>query len=223
MTLTKIPAKKKVDTLPVGTRRNRLSRDRILAAALRILDSADVNALTMRRLGAELGVGTMSLYKHVKNKTELLSALVVMSLSGVKHDSGGNWRECLQGSMRSYLAAFRQHPHLLELRARYYPAPEMYAHHEQDLRTLIGAGFAPKDALMGLQALFAFTIGSASQQLTAGRHREEVASQRESIWSNLPLIAAGYAELEARGSEGPFEVGLSLLLDGLERRYLDGS
>ena len=56
--------------------RGRLSRDRVLRAAVALADTGGIESLSMRKLGDELGVEAMSLYNHVANKDDLLDGMI---------------------------------------------------------------------------------------------------------------------------------------------------
>ena len=92
--------------------RGRLTRDRVLDAALAIADREGLPALTMRRLAAELGVAPMAVYMHVRSKEELLDGVAdrIADQLEVPAEPGGDWAAQLREvarSMRKALAAHR--------------------------------------------------------------------------------------------------------------------
>src|SRR5690242_13042855 len=89
-----------------------LSRDRILRAALDLADRDGFEACTMRRLGAQLGVEAMSLYRYVTNKEDLLSGLVDLVFAEVELEEPGTteWRAAMRARAHSHRAAMRRHP-----------------------------------------------------------------------------------------------------------------
>src|SRR4051812_21298480 len=91
-----------------GEARASLSRDRILATALELADTAGVDALTMRRLGDDLGFEAMSLYRHVANKNDLLDGMLDLVL-GEWDLPDGEWEESLRTSAHSVHDALRRH------------------------------------------------------------------------------------------------------------------
>src|SRR5256885_16199821 len=103
-----------------------LSRKRILRAGLVLADDAGAEALTMRRLGDELGFEAMSLYRHVANKDDLLDGMLDLVLAEWQlPDDDGSWVEAVKTSARSVHDALRRHPwaaRLLTTGARFRPA-----------------------------------------------------------------------------------------------------
>src|SRR6185436_4284211 len=87
-----------------------LSRDRILRAGLELADGSGVEALTMRRLGDELGFEAMSLYRHVANKDDLLDGMLDLVLEEWQLPGGeGEWIETIRTTARSVHDALRRH------------------------------------------------------------------------------------------------------------------
>ncbi|MGH2596314.1 MAG: TetR/AcrR family transcriptional regulator, partial [Actinomycetota bacterium] len=100
----------------VAKQREKLSRERIVATALRIMDSDGLDAVTMRRVGRELGVEAMSLYNHVRDKDDLLDGVREHVLSQFE-DPGthGPWEERARRGARSWREVLRAHPNTLIL------------------------------------------------------------------------------------------------------------
>src|SRR4029450_10350868 len=95
---------------PETKQRVPLTRDRILRAAIRIADDEGLDALTMRKLGQELGVQAMSLYNHVANKDDLHQGIVDIVMSEIEGPRGDDWREALRRSAISAYETFVRHP-----------------------------------------------------------------------------------------------------------------
>lgn len=91
-----------------------LSRERIVRAATAIADEHGMAELTMRRLAAELGVATMSLYRHVPSRDELVVAMIDLALGAIRLPSRrpADWRTALEICAREEWAAFQRHPWL---------------------------------------------------------------------------------------------------------------
>lgn len=133
-----------------------LTREEIVDAALRIVDSDGLAALTMRRLGADLGVEAMTLYHHVPSKEALLDLVVErmrsqMRLAGPLPDDPARLLEALFTEYRRVLTA---HPNLLPLAVRRTDPGAT-----SGLEYLIGQGLTPTDAVELYQSLVAFTVG----------------------------------------------------------------
>jgi AcrR family transcriptional regulator len=98
-----------------GGAKSALSRDRILQAALRIVDADGVEALSMRKLAADLGVNPMSLYHHVANKAALLDGLTRLVTERARQISvgGGTWQEQLYRLAYEFRALSLAHRNLI--------------------------------------------------------------------------------------------------------------
>ena len=81
---------------PATDRRVRLSRGRVLNAALALADGGGLESLTMRRLGEGLEVGPMALYRHVANKEDLIDGLVDLVSGRSRPASGADWRAAMR-------------------------------------------------------------------------------------------------------------------------------
>src|SRR6478672_7060360 len=88
-----------------------LSRDRILRAALELVDESGIDSLTMRRLGQQLGFEAMSLYNHVANKDDVLDGILDLVLDESEPPSPeGDWGAAVRTSAISVHEALRRHP-----------------------------------------------------------------------------------------------------------------
>ncbi len=100
------------------TEREPLSRPRVAAAALALIDERGLEQLSMRKLGAELGVEAMSLYNHVANKDDLLRAVADLLYERILDDYGtptGDWRDQARAMAASYVSVAAAHPHAFPL------------------------------------------------------------------------------------------------------------
>ena len=101
-----------------------LSRESVLAAAVALADASGIASLTMRKLGAELGVGAMSLYHHVANKVDLLDGMVDSVFAEIEMPTGTGWRAAMTHRAESTRAAMTRHPWALGLmETRTSPGP----------------------------------------------------------------------------------------------------
>src|SRR5438105_14591638 len=100
-------------------RRTTLSRERIAAAAVAVIDGEGLDALSMRRLGAELGVEAMSLYRHFPSKAALLEAVVGRLLAELLLPVPGivPWQESFRTLARDYRRLLLRHPNAIPLLA----------------------------------------------------------------------------------------------------------
>ena len=121
------------------TVRTPLSRERILRTALDLADRDGFEACTMRKLGAELGVEAMSLYRHVTSKDDLLSGLVDLVFAEVEVDEPGTtkWRPAMRGRAHSHRAAMNRHPWAIgHMEGRTQPGPDSLRVHDATLGVL---------------------------------------------------------------------------------------
>ncbi|AUX40101.1 TetR family transcriptional regulator [Sorangium cellulosum] len=202
--------------------RGGLSRARILEAALSIVDREGLAALSMRRLGAELGVEAMSLYNHVPSKAAVLDGLQEVILEGLPllGSPCGDWVEVLRSAARSFRGALAAHPNALPLFAsRPAVTPAVLRHVDAALGVLRGAGFGPGACVSAFQTLVAFVVGNALSSFgptAAG----DVSPPRYGDLppEEFPHLTAIVPSLGDRSALDDFEFGLDVLLVGLRAR-----
>jgi TetR/AcrR family tetracycline transcriptional repressor len=133
-----------------------LTRDELLDAALGIVDSEGLAALTMRRLAAAVGVEAMSLYYHVPHKEALLDGVVERMRSEMRlpETAPDDWADALEAVFVEYRRVLAAHPNMLPLAARRTDRAGA-----SGLLYLIDQGVAPDDAVELYQSLVAFTVG----------------------------------------------------------------
>lgn len=148
-----------------------LSRQAILRAAVRLADRDGLAALSMRRLGAELGVEAMALYHHVPNKDALLDGMIeeVATEVPVPRFTAAGWRSGMRRYALALLDAVAAHPDLVPL-ALYRPAvtPRNLETMEALLGSLHKAGFEPRQALDLVYALNGLVLVHAALRAGAG-------------------------------------------------------
>jgi AcrR family transcriptional regulator len=149
-----------------GTRAG-LTRERVLAAALELVDEDGLTALSMRRLGSRLGVEAMTLYHHVPNKDALLDGLVELVLREAAGEVGDDdWRAALRGYAHRLRATLLAHPAVLPLAvSRSASTPESLRVAERVLGVLCAAGFPLGTALDLFNALSVFVLGHAAAEV----------------------------------------------------------
>jgi AcrR family transcriptional regulator len=203
-------------------RRNALTRERVIGAALAIVDRDGLDALTMRALGRELGVDPMAVYHHLPNKAAVLDGVVEAVLAEVPltTDPGLDWTERLAGLARGYRHSLRAHPNALAVVAtRTDVTPPALAILDHAVAILLDARFDPRRALLAVHALSCFVVGHALDELGLAADAGEPAAagrQRELVGSGAyPSLASAATEAAGAGSEESFELGLAALLRGL--------
>jgi AcrR family transcriptional regulator len=151
--------------MPSGRKRD-LSRDKVLSAAMRIVDEEGADALTMRRLARELGVEAMSLYNHVADKQALLEGVVELALTEQARrppTPEADWRDTVAAAVNGFRRALTTHPNVLPVMIAHPPASEEASrlYLRGPLTFLIGIGFSERDAAQLFEAVFALAFGHA--------------------------------------------------------------
>jgi AcrR family transcriptional regulator len=203
----------------MATRREPLSRERILQTAVAIVDREGLDALSMRRVGAELGVEAMSLYNHVGNKAALLDGVLETILDELPPLAKRRaWRATLRERGRALRDVLRAHPHALPLFAtRPAVTPASLEHLESALGVLREAGFSPRDALSAFQVLYALVVGHTLGAYGVSREAS-VPDYRALDETAFPRVREAARALSEHDAERELDLGLDALLAGLEAR-----
>lgn len=218
---------------PARTRRKRdsLNREVILEAAERIAVREGLDSLTFQALGAELGAHPTSMYRHFRDKDELMLALIDSlrdrSYLGALVPTG-DWRDDLRLAARVVHEHYLRYPLFAQLMAaRTTRSPREFFNMEYTLRALLDAGFGTEEALR-YQRVFGNYVRSLSTiESAAHALPEDVQNEDELAWrlryeqldpEEFPAItSAGRPPLRI-GDSSTFELGLDLLLEALEAR-----
>lgn len=196
----------------------------MLEAALGILDSEGLTALTMRRLGAELGVEAMSLYRHVPGKEALLDGIVELFMLEIDLpvDADGDWQDAARCVARSYRLAAHAHPDAFRLVAtRPLNTPEALRRLEASLEVMRRAGFDEPTAIVAFRTIAAYGRGFVLEEVTGralgaqANGSENLLDPRSLSSQELPRIAELAPRLVAADRDAEFELGLELILTGL--------
>jgi AcrR family transcriptional regulator len=220
---------------PKSKPRTKLSRERVLTAAIDLADHGGIESLTMRKLAAALGVEAMSLYNHVANKGDLVDAIVDRVISEIELPSGETWDVAIRTCAISAHDALLRHPWACSLvisptSTSPVPPPQRLAYMEWLLGRLRGGGFSAELTYHAYHALDSHILGftlwelghsSAARNLAAGHpFADVVATMLAKLRADHPYLAEhGEQHLAGFGDTGPhaFEFGLDLILDGLRR------
>ena len=197
--------------------RGSLSRARILETALWLADEGGLEALSMRRIGAELGVEAMSLYNHVPSKAALLDGLVEVILDAMPTPAArGSFRERLTEMGWAFRRALRKHPGALPLFVtRPAVTPASLRHVESALGLLRGA-FSPDESVSALQVLVTFVVGHTLSRVSPPRGDEVSTPGYEALSPDeFPRLAEVAPLLAAHDGEAEFAFGLDALVIGL--------
>jgi TetR/AcrR family transcriptional regulator, tetracycline repressor protein len=195
-------------------RKRPLSREVILDAALELLDREGLAALSMRKLGAALGVEAMSLYNHIASKDALLDGLHERILTSLEEPPRTrSWQAFARHQAHALHRALQAHPHAVPLFAtRPAATPAAVARLEHYVSVLVDAGFKPMDALSLVQLVSQLVVGHV--MWTSGVE-EIVLDAAPSAGSHLERAVAKWSP------DRELELGVDALLVGFERLMRD--
>jgi AcrR family transcriptional regulator len=220
-----------------------LTREQIATVAIRLADADGVHGVTMRRVAAELGCGTMSLYRHVRSKDELLDVMIdaVVGEEGTvppgpaasNTGPSGDWRADLAVTARGQRNAFLRHPWLaLVTPSRPLLGPNVLAQIDFLLSTVDGLGLAMDEMVGIIRTVDAFVRGYTQTELAEQQWRRPWAELDDDAWhrealpyvqhiaesGQYPFFTRMIAEAEKfPDSDATFEWQLQRVLDGLAR------
>ena len=204
------------------TKRGSLGRRRILEAAVRFVDREGLEALSMRKLGAELQVEAMSLYNHVPSKAALLDGMVEVLLGELRIPPENlPWEERVREAYRGFRRIAQEHPNVFPLLVTRPPNTMDGAWLvEEFLETLAEAGFEPRTALHAFRALSGFATGYAMAEIRGFAMEPSGPRSGASVLPSeeFPRISELDRDLGAIDRDAEFEFGLDLILCGLRER-----
>lgn len=197
--------------------------DRIIGAALELVDEHGADALSMRSLAQRLGSGTATLYRHFASRAELVAMVVDRMLGEVDLDpatmAGVPWQQACTLFAQSTFDALSRHGNVAPLLVGHVPmGPNAMGQRELVLSILLANGFTPVSAANIFAALSRYVLGFAMQvagSVTAERHDAEVSAAFQRLDpKRYPSIVAVAGELPVPLAI-EFAFGLGLMIDGL--------
>jgi AcrR family transcriptional regulator len=227
---------------PARRRREPISREAIVTAAVELLDREGLAALSMRRLAEELGTGAASLYWHVGSKDGLLDLVFdhVIGEGQVPDPDPRNWQKQLKDVARDQRAATLRHPYIVRISIGRIPmGPNALRYSERVLAILRAGGLPPRLAVQGYLLLIAavngFTLDETGVEDSAGEKpgeggpltdparlqeaanmaRDYVASLPAGEFPNMVGLADEFAFADR---DERFEMLIDIFVDGLARR-----
>ncbi|KAA2255972.1 TetR/AcrR family transcriptional regulator [Solihabitans fulvus] len=212
-----------------GEGRTGLSLGRIVATAIELADADGLAALSMRRIAERLGFTTMSLYRHVPGRAELVELMrdaAVGELARVEPADDG-WRAGLDAWARAHWALHLRHPWLVHTGgSRRLPGPNILADYERALLVAEGTGLPPSEIVAVVSLVGGFVSSAARQADEAVREERSSGVSHERWWQDRgelfdhmdPYPALGRIWLAGAFDEpeDPFDFGLARTLDGVE-------
>ncbi len=217
--------------MTITKERERLTRERIISAALRVMDTDGLEAVSMRRIAREVGVEAMSLYHHVRDKEDVLDGICEAVMREFEYpDSAGDITERLRTGARSYRRMLQAHPDVMRLFAeRHGPArssPESFRPMEFALQLFREAGLSDRDCVQAFHAFGGYMQGFVMMEGGTIESPEHV-KHKEDLAASLPveefpvLAAVSHYFAECDGDE-QFEFGLDLMIRGLQAKVAEG-
>jgi AcrR family transcriptional regulator len=221
-----------------------LSVERIVRTAIELADAGGLEALSMRRVADQLGVGAMSLYTYVPAKAELLDLMLDTVLGEVARPDGaeGGWRAGLELRAREDWALYHRHPWVLQISGtRALLGPNETALFDATLHAAAGTGLSGREMVLVVTLVGEYAKGAAKSAVDAAHAERRTGVSDEQWWAaRAPLFeqyfdASRYPtlmQLQASGAFEPlegaeeeynlrqaldgFEFGLARVLDGIE-------
>jgi AcrR family transcriptional regulator len=216
-----------------------LSADAIVEAAVRLADAEGLEAVSMARVATELGFTTMSLYRYVASKDELLQLMWNASALGAEQlvIEGDGWRSRLRTWAIIQRDVLDRHPWLTQMPMAAPPvAPNSLIFVELGLRTMDGTGLADTDKLSVIGLLASFTLSDARMASDAARAAQaharavEAGAEPAALWTFDALLRelvdektyptlhriAWSADAGQRSEREEFLFGIDMILDGVQ-------
>jgi len=219
-----------------------LSAETIATAAVAIADAQGVEEVTMRKIAAVLGAGTMSLYHYLRTKEDLLAAMddvIIGEILVSPKELEGGWRKAMSAIARKTRDAYRRHPWALTIQTETAgPAINGVRHMEQSLAALADTGLKFDDKLAIIIVLddyvFGHSLRAAGSDFTEGLGQD--GKDKIIAFMNSYVSAGEFPELRATMGDDSmdafvdrlakafnpdewFETGLTVILDGLGERF----
>lgn len=224
-----------------ASRKPRFSRDDIADAAIRIADAEGFDAVSMRRIAAEIDAGTMTLYHYIRTKDELLSLIIDAFMDEVALPTGtvlpGSWRDALTLIARRSRDAIRRHPWMFDISDDPSLGPNGVRHFDQSLQALASLDVDVQGKLDVLMAVDEYVFGFCMHERNNhGPSDGEHLSPAMEHYLNDLIATGDYPALKAMtdGSsmdaewtrissamrdESRFDRNLKRLLDGFEKAF----
>ena len=208
-----------------------LSEEKIVRAAIQLADAEGIDALSMRRVAAEIGSGTTSLYRHITNKDELLELMIdmVYGEKPLPEQPGDDWRAELATLARGFRTALLRHPWLAQQASR-RPAlgPNVIKKTDHALGVVGKVTDDATQAGMVVSAVNTYVLGSVATELaeleaqrstgmTEDEWRDSVGTYVRHVVDSgrYPHFNRRILEADDPDAESRFEFGLACLLTGL--------
>ncbi|MEV0349367.1 TetR/AcrR family transcriptional regulator C-terminal domain-containing protein [Nonomuraea sp. NPDC050680] len=211
-----------------------LTRDRVVRTAVEIADAEGLPALSMRGVAGRLGVATMSLYRHVGGKDDLVELMIdqVFGEFPLPAEPPPGWRARLEVAARVQWAAYRRHPWLTRITSltRPLPSPSLLRHAEWALAAVDGHGLDPESMMHVHILMYSYVQGIAANfelesqaQAATGLTEDEWMRAQDAQLTAVATSGAypTFADV-IRRMDGDFDFNLDRLFEFGLRPLLDG-
>jgi AcrR family transcriptional regulator len=227
--MAKVKTDRTSEELPVRPRREPLSRERIIQTAIRIMDEEGLEAVSMRRIGRELGVEAMSLYNHVRDKEDILDAICEAVIAEFQVPLAEDWADGARRAAREYRRLLLAHPTVITLmtdRKAPFTKPESLRAYEYALEIFRTAGLSERDSVKAFHVFGGYILGFVTMELglmiggpeddAHAQAHHEMARMLEK--ADLPRMREAMPYFLDCNVEEQFEFGLDLLIEGIRAR-----
>ena len=199
--------------------RGRAATEDVVAAAVGIADREGLEALTIRAVAAACGLSPMGIYRHVRDKDELLDRVVEAVAARIGElEASGTWRDKLKALLRDCRRVLLDHPGVASLCvSRPTPVAGVAQFYDRVLEALSEGGFDGVEAVYAFDTLLMFVFGSVLWQIPrADAERERLIRIAVTYPAQTPRLVEAAALLGRRDPEQYFEHGLSTIIAGLD-------
>ncbi|WP_082608363.1 TetR/AcrR family transcriptional regulator [Oerskovia sp. Root918] len=216
---------------PTRGRKARLTLAEVVEAGTAVAQEVGLEALSMRRVAARLGVGAMSLYTYVPGRTELVDLMIDRAFGELDLPTAdAPWREGLSRYAREVWHLYQRHPWILQTNMWRLPlSPHVLDAQEAGLRTLVDTGLSAERVVEILGLVDAFVRGLARAAVAETVENDASGMSSDEYWTSMSSFWADWFDVErypvmtriweAGGFDtptDPFDASLDRLLDGVE-------
>jgi AcrR family transcriptional regulator len=210
-------------------KREKLTRERIVDAALQVMDTEGLDAVSMRRVAREVGVEAMSLYHHVRDKEDLLQAICDRVMRSYEFpQEPGEWAERVKAGARAWRRLLQAHPDLMRLFALTHgpdpQSPESLRPTEFALGTLKEIGLSDRDTVQAFHAFGGFIQGFVMMEggsIKGGGGEDPFAHAPNEPGISpeaFPILSAVHRYFAECDADEQFEFGLDLMIRGMQAK-----
>jgi TetR/AcrR family tetracycline transcriptional repressor len=200
-----------------------ITREALAAAGMAVLRREGLDALSMRKVAAELGVRAASLYYHVQDKEQLLDLVADSMVWGAhKLARAGDWTDCLRDAAHGYYRHLHANRDAARLMAgRRAPGPNLLYVLDVMLGRLHGAGFSDADAAWATLTITTYVQGFVLQEQQPKPAHTERAACSGQDFDQYPNLRTFIDAIVSDDSQELFSFGVERIIDGLRARLHD--